>query len=286
MFSREKLGWLPPLCLSVLAVSMPSASSATAWTPEFSVETRYDDNVLRRSDRLEDLVTVFSPGLRLLRDGGTNWCELRGSRSFVSYARDPSPTILTDRALARAVYVPARDQSLAFQYRYNRTRDPIDFEEESDEVISRGNVSRLRGDIVAETWRGELVARTRDWWYRDQDLADGRARNAALRLFPLRTRTTLGLVGYRMRHLDSDSSGFQSNIGVVGVRRWHSDRTVSEFEVGVADTRFDDHRSSEQDLAVAFGIGRARQLGTETWAGRVRIGRDVASMAMAEVEAL
>jgi hypothetical protein len=211
--------------------------------------------------------------------------ELRASRTFSSFSRDPSPIILSDRALLKTAYVPARDASLAMDWRFNRTRDPIDFDEE-DELLTRDRTSRLRGEAVAEFWRGELAARSRDWWFQDADRYEGRSRHLAARVFPARTRTTLGMVGYRRRELDHELRSFGTDIGTLGVRRWHNRRDVSELEIGVARTRFTDDGASEHDLAVAVGMARAAEPNVENWGGRVRIGHDVTTSALIEVESV
>jgi hypothetical protein len=290
VFASDKQSRLIPCCLVALAAAVAAPARAATWTPELVVEGRYDDNVLRRSHAVSDFATVARPGLRALYASRIAYMDLRGSRTFISYSRDPQPMVLSDKAYIVATYAPRRHESIGLKYRYDRTLDPLDFE--GDELVAQGRTTNLRGDGMADFWRGEAIFRLRDWWYEGAGLPDGDSRAVALRMFPMRNATDLAMVSYKRRDLnldptsplDTHTGGFHTDLATVGWRRWATSRVVAEVEVGAARTGFDDTGEVENDLAVAVGVGRARNLANNIVAGRLRVARDLTTNVLAEAE--
>ncbi|MBI3607798.1 MAG: hypothetical protein HY207_07510 [Nitrospirae bacterium] len=197
------------------------------------MESRYDDNVLQSANGMSDWVQVVSPQLTVGRTGKLSTWEARARRSYEFYDRTPTPTTSTDTAVLRMSYKPSEDNALAMDYRFVRSHDPINFDQQA--VLVRENARRTIGSIRVDRWQGEAAYELKTHNYESVSFGDGRFESWAAAFFPIRTREDTWLIGYRGRDLQvGDDTVLRSQIMTVGLRRSHSRLVSSELELGAA----------------------------------------------------
>lgn len=259
-----------------------SASEAASFGPELTFEARYDDNVLKRPLELGDFVTVLVPRLRATEVEGVLPWELRLRRTLVSYSRDPAPVALSDLAMLRGAYYMAARESISVNYRYTRSSEPIEVDE--DAVVTGGDVFANSGNAGVYSWRAEGSVRARSWSYQRGELSDGHAQGWDLRYYPVRTRHTGWYVDYDGQNLDLDQRGITAHVLTTGVRRTHTTWLSSEAEIGRASVHFDDGARDENKMAGAMGLVLERGDQATPMRARFRVAHDVTTTSIAELQ--
>lgn len=281
MFLGRKLPCPAFVCLVASTVVAPTAVLAAQWSPELKAESRYDDNVLRSSESLRDVVTAITPRLRLTSAQPLwNW-ELSARRTVASYGRDPNPLVIADRLAAVSLYQPSERETLFLDYRYDKALDPIEFE---TGLIQRRDSRRAHGQARLALDRVEAQFAARGWWYEEPELQDGVARTWGVRLLPLRTRSSSLSIAHRQQQLDLGMRSLTVDVTTVGARRQHARWLHSDVEIGRSETRFEDGSPSEIGPAVALGIWMQRGQRSDPIEGRIRIAHDVTTTLTASLE--
>jgi hypothetical protein len=260
----------------------PSHGWAATWGPQLRLETRYDDNVFQDSTGTEDVVTAVTPGILLRREDSIFPWELSARRTFASYHRSEYPDTRTDRVVVQFDYMPSENSSIGGDYRFVRSRDPIDFDQRA--ILTPGVTTTSTGSANANTWRGEGSFRFNERQYRSPELADGISRSWLLNLFPIRTATTAWIVGYRGRDLDSGGrTALTSHVVTAGVRRFHTKHLSSELQIGAVETDFADSSARERRAAVSAEIKGVRAHIGYPVVARFRVAHDVTTTLAGEV---
>ena len=281
MFLPEKLrrGVLfAPACL-LLAAAGPAHAAAVG--PELTFEARYDDNILKRNDGLQDFLSVLVPRIRATEVEGVHPWELRLRRTMVSYARDPAPVALSDLVMGRGAWYMAAMESVSAGFRYTRSSEPIDVED--DGIVTGSDVFATSGRVGIETYRADGEFRARSWAYERAGLSDGQSQGWGVRYFPLRTRDTGWILGYRGEHLDLDVRGLQAHVFTTGIKRQNTPWLSSELEIGGTTVRYADGAPDDRHLAGAFGFVATRGSEVAPTIARFRIAHDVTTTSIAEL---
>jgi len=279
------VGTKPPslalLCFVVASVIIPSVAQAARLWPELKAETRFDDNVLRRSEKLQDVIGALTPRLRVTGDEPTWAWELSGQRTFGAYGRDLDPIILGDRLSAHSLYQPSENESLLVDYSYVDALDPFEFD---GGLLQRRNSERAKGQARLALHRLEAQVAGRGWWYQEPGFEDGRARSWGIRTFPMRTRISSLSLGHHQQRLDIGDRGLRVDVTTIGARRQHARWLRSEIEVGRSETRFVDGSPSEVNAAGAIAVWMQRGHRADPVEVYVRLARDVTTTVSASVE--
>ncbi len=284
MFIIHKPGRIAVTVLAMTLAIGARLGQAATLLPETTFEARYDDNVLRVRDGSDDFLGVFTPGARII--GGSEhlpW-QLRATRSLVSYGRDAELRVLSDLASAKASYIGRGVDSVDVDVRYRRSTDPIDAGD--DGVAFRDFVRKWDGVARLATWRGAANLRLREWTYGDAELTDGRSRNAAVRFYGFRDRTS-GIFGtWTGRDLELPSQGLDLQVFTAGVERRHAEDLYSHVEIGAYGATFDDGAADDRGVAGMLEIETVRGSGGDPVTFRARIADDVTTTGHLEVEAV
>jgi hypothetical protein len=282
MFLAKKLRcgvMLAPACWLLLSCSTTQAAS---FGPELTFEARYDDNVLKRPNSLDDFVTVLVPRLRATEVEGVLPWELRLRRTLVSYSRDPALVALSDLAMLRGAYYMAASESVSVGYRYTRSSEPVEVDE--DAVVTGGDVFANSGNVGIYSWRAEGSVRARSWAYQRAGLSDGHAQGWDLRYYPVRTRDTGWYFDYDGQNLDLDERGITAHVVTTGLRRAHASWISTEAEIGGATVHFDDGADDQNKVAGAIGLVVERGEQASPIRARFRLAHDVTTTSIAELQ--
>jgi hypothetical protein len=282
VFLAEKLrrgAVLAPACL-LLSLAAPSADAAS-FGPELTLEARYDDNVLKRTDGMQDYLSVLVPRLRATEVEGVRPWELRLRRTMVSYGRDPQPVALSDLMMGRGAWYMAAMESVSAGFRYTRSSEPTEVEE--DAIVTGGDVFSTSGRIGIDTYRAEGELRARTWSYSRAGLSDGSSQAWGFRYFPMRTRDSGWLFAYRGENLDLDRRGLEAHVVTSGFQRRHATWLSSEIELGAVAVSYDDGADDDRHAAGAVGLVATRGEQGAPLSARLRIAHDVTTTSMAEV---
>jgi hypothetical protein len=228
-------------------------SRAATVVPALRVESRYDDNIDQQVTATTDIATLLRPELACEgSDEITSW-GLQARRSFIAYTRNPRLAPQTDLA---AVFLKRRMSSastVAVDYQYSRSRDPINLEPVT--VPRQGPLSRNQASVRGEVWRGEAEARFNQWSYAHTDLQDGESRYWMVGVYPIRTPGGPWVASFRSRDLRiGGRSAILSNSGMFGWRRSHTRQLSSELQLGVADVDLRDGTPSTRRLAALVDV--------------------------------
>jgi len=269
------------VCLVASSLVAPTHSLAARLTPELKVETRYDDNVLRESEKLRDVVTALTPMLRFTADQPRWTWDVSARRTFASYGRDPAPVVLSDRLTGRTLYQASERESLALNLQYADVLDPFEFE---DGLLQQRDSRRATGHARLALEHFEAGYSGRGWWYDDPTLRDGVAQSLGARFVPLRTRTTSLSIGHRRQMLELDSRGLDVDVTTIGARRQHARWLSSEIELGRSETRYDDGQATDVGPAFAFGVQMERGMRSNPIEMQLRLGHDATTTVSASLE--
>lgn len=253
---------------------------ADFWQPGVTVAARYDEaDATSYGGRW---ITIVTPHLALEhRSPLANW-ELRGRRSFESYANARSPRPATDVASARISGAPAEHLEVTLAGYYQRVRDPIQGDPHS--TLTSGETATSSASGRVRGWRGEAAYQERARAFEAAALTDAKLQSGSAAVFPLRSEQGLWLIGWRgLRWTFRDQRALTASIVTVGLRRVHSDFWSSELELGGAAVADPANGTRSRRLAVVAGsTGFGRTLGLP-FDARFRVAHDVTTTALAEV---
>jgi hypothetical protein len=268
-----------PVCCALLGAG---TSQAASFGPQITFEARYDDNVLKTPQPLSDFVTVLIPRLRATEVEGKFPWELRLRRTVAAYRNYPDPLALSDLAMLRGAYYMAAQESVSVGYRYTRSSEPS--EVENDAIMTGGDVYANDGRMGIHSWRAEGEVRARSWAYERPGLSDGQAQGWDVRYFPVRTRDTGWLFDYSGENLDLDVRGLTAHTLTTGIRRTHSTWFSSEAAFGGAHVQFDDGSEDESHLAGMVGMVVERGEESAPIRARFRVAHDITTTGVAEIQ--
>lgn len=257
------------------------AGQAASFGPELTFEARYDDNVLKRPEGLQDFVTAYIPRLKATEVHGVFPWEMRLRRTLVSYRRDPAPIALSDLVMMRGAYYMAAAESVSAGFRYTRSSEPVDVDE--DGMVTGGDVFATSGRLGIHSWRADGEVRARSWAYGRSGLSDGRAQGWELRYYPVRTRGTGWLVSYRGDNLDLDRRGLTAHVVSTGIKRTNLTWLSSEVELGGVSIQYEDGSPDQSHPAGALGLVATRGEQATPMVARFRVAHDVTTTAIAEL---
>jgi hypothetical protein len=208
--------------------------------------------------------------------------ELRLRRTMASYRRDPAPIALSDLAMMRGAYYLAAQESVSAGYRYTRSSEPTEVEE--DNIVTGGDVFANDGHLGIHSWRAEGEVRMRSWSYQRAGLSDGAAQAWDLRYYPVRSRDMGWIVDYRGDNLDLDKRGLTAQVVSTGIKRSHASWLSSEVELGGAHVQYEDGAPDENHPAGAIGLVLERGEQASPTRVRFRLAHDVTTTSIVELQ--
>ncbi|NJL58437.1 MAG: outer membrane beta-barrel protein [Desulfobacteraceae bacterium] len=119
-----------PLCLCLTAMLICHANTCIAGyqfllTPKFSLSEEYTDNLLLdNTDKQEDFITVFSPGIVAKLWDRTGSVTLEYSPGYSVYANASENNTLRHKALLSGRFGFSRRTDLSFRNTFQATEDP------------------------------------------------------------------------------------------------------------------------------------------------------------------
>jgi hypothetical protein len=182
----------------------------------------------------------------------------------------------------RGAYYMAASESVSVGYRYTRSSEPIEVDE--DAVVTGGDVFANSGNVGIASFRAEGSLRARSWSYQKAGLSDGHAQGWDFRYYPVRTRDTGWYFDYDGQNLDLDERGITAHVVTTGVRRMHASWISSEAEIGGANVHFDDGADAENKVAGAIGLVVERGEQASPIRARFRLAHDVTTTSIAELQ--
>ena len=235
------------------AALAPTGASALDLKPALKLELAYDDNVGETEHGTGDFLWIIAPSVGVARPGRVTTWQAWARRNVRLYSRLTSFSTTSDAVSARVAYTPSVQTSASADFKFWESGDVFDPDQGSVlfPSIHRTGVGTAHLTLTGLETSGQIEA----WDYSRVDLSDATTRRFALTLLPTRSRTTAGLISFRVMEMDfNGNQGLGSNVARLGFRRRHTTAIASQLELGGALVDYHDGTSKAARPAIAARV--------------------------------
>jgi hypothetical protein len=271
---------LPTVGLVLACLGLDRPVCADGFRADLTLAGRFDERSASESDG--QWVGSVTPQLGFSRHAAFAHYDAEAHRRFDSLDGDVSPRPAND--VAHLSFAGATSENVDWELsgNYYRSRDPLD--QDPRFTTSPGITQTSRGLAHLSLWRGEATYEAQNHDNTAPQLSDAWSQSGTASIFPLRTPQGAWVVTGRYQDWTvEDVRILSAATGMTGYRRYHSPTFSSEVQVGAVSLNDASNGFEDPRFAWSVGVnGLAAALGLP-FDSRLRVGRDVATNARAEI---